>query len=106
MLQPLHDAVLKSGGHPIVDIVPDGLQRSFFEHANDGQITYRPMKRLLATVEDCDHRLYMIAEHEKYELAGINTEKVMKRFATIKPYREAMQKKENEGKFTWTLGLF
>lgn len=23
MLQPLHDAVLRSGGHPVVDIVPD-----------------------------------------------------------------------------------
>jgi len=106
MLQPLHDAVLKSGGHPIIDIIPDGLQRSFFEHANDTQIEYRPMKRLLGTVEDCDHRLYIIAEHEKYELAGINTEKVMNRFKTIKPYREAMQKKENEGRFTWTLGLY
>jgi len=106
MLQPLHDAVLKSGGHPIVDIVPDGLQRSFFEHANDTQIEYRPMRRLLWTVEDCDHRLYIIAEHEKYELAGIDGSKVMNRFKTIKPYREAMQKKENEGKFTWTLWLY
>ncbi|MBP7806158.1 aminopeptidase [Candidatus Gracilibacteria bacterium] len=106
MLQPLHDAVLRSGGHPIVDIIPDGLQRSFFQHANDAQIEYRPMKRLLGTVEDCDHRLYMIAEHEKYELAGIDGGKVMNRFKTIKPYREAMQKKENEGKFTWTLALY
>lgn len=48
----------------------------------------------------------MIAEHEKYELAGIDGGKVMNRFKTIKPYREAMQKKENEGKFTWTLGLY
>ena len=106
MLQPLHDAVLKSGGHPIVDIIPDGLQRSFFQHANDEQIAYRPMKRLLATVEDCDHRLYMIAEHEKYELAGIDGSKVMNRFKTIQPYREAMQNKEHEGKFTWTLGMY
>lgn len=106
MLQPLHDAVLKSGGHPVVDIIPDGLQRSFFQLANDEQINYRPMKRLLGTVEDCDHRLYMIAEHEKYELAGIDGGKVMNRFKTIKPYREAMQKKENEGNFTWTLGLY
>jgi aminopeptidase len=106
MLQPLHDAVLKSGGHPIVDIIPDGLQRSFFQLANDDQINYRPMKRLLWTVEDCDHRLYIIAEHEKYELAGIDGGKVMNRFKTIKPYREAMQKKENEGRFTWTLGLY
>lgn len=106
MLQPLHDAVLKSGGHPVVDIIPDGLQRGFFQLANDEQINYRPMKRLLGTVEDCDHRLYMIAEHEKYELAGIDGGKVMNRFKTIKPYREAMQKKENEGNFTWTLGLY
>ena len=106
MLQPLHDTVLKSGGHPVVDIIPDGLQRGFFQLANDEQINYRPMKRLLGTVEDCDHRLYMIAEHEKYELAGIDGGKVMNRFKTIKPYREAMQKKENGGNFTWTLGLY
>ena len=106
MLQPLHDAVLKSGGHPVIDIIPDGLQRSFFENANDDQILYRPMKRMLATVEDCNHRLYMIAEHEKYELSGIDSEKMMKRFATVKPYREAMQKKEKEGKVTWTLRLY
>lgn len=106
MLQPLHDAVLKSGGHPIVDIIPDGLQRNFFKFANDDQISYRPMKRLLGTVEDCDHRLYLIAEHEKYELAGIEGSKVMNRMKTIQPYREAMQKKEHEWKFTWTLWLY
>ncbi len=48
----------------------------------------------------------MIAEHEKYELAGIDGEKIMRRMATMKPYRDAMNKKENEGKFTWTLGLY
>lgn len=103
MLQPLHDAVLRAGGHPLIDIIPDGLQRSFFEQANDDQVSYRPMKRLLATVEDIDHRLVIIAEAEKYELSGIDTEKVMKRFATIKPYRKALNEKEYQGKLTWTL---
>ncbi len=106
ILPHLHDTVLQSGGHPIVEIIPDGLQRHFFEQANDEQIDYRPMKRLLGTVEDCDHRLYIIAEQEKYELAGIDGAKVMRRLKTIQPYREAMQKKENEGNFTWTLGLY
>ncbi|MCB9807539.1 aminopeptidase [Candidatus Peribacteria bacterium] len=106
MLQPLHDAVLRAGGHPLIDIMPDGLQRSFFEKANEDQINYRPMKRLLGTVEDIDHRLVIIAEAEKYELAGINTENVMKRFATIKPYRKALNDKEHDGKLTWTLGLY
>lgn len=103
ILPPLHDTVLRAGGHPIVEIIPDGLQRSFFQLANEEQNEYRPMKRLLGTVEDIDHRLYIIAEAEKYELSGIDGNKVMQRFRTIQPYREAMQKKENEGKFTWTL---
>lgn len=106
ILPPLHDTVLRAGGHPIVEIIPDGLQRSFFQLANEEQNEYRPMKRLLGTVEDIDHRLYIIAEAEKYELSGIDGNKVMQRFRTIQPYREAMQKKENEGKFTWTLWLY
>ncbi len=106
LLAPLHDTVLLAGGHPIVDIIPDGLQRSFFEKANDSQLIYRPMKRMLSTVEDIDHRLYIIAEAEKYELSGIDNEKMMKRLVTMKPYREALNQKENEGKLTWTLGLY
>lgn len=98
--------MLKSGGHPVVDIVPDGLQRSFFHLANDEQMNFRPMKRLLATVDECDHRLFIIAEHEKYELAGIDGARVMNRYKTIRPFREAIQKKENAGKLTWTLGLY
>ncbi len=47
MLQPLHDTVLRAGGNPVVEIVPDGLQRSFFSLANEEQNVYRPMKRLL-----------------------------------------------------------
>jgi aminopeptidase len=106
ILKPLHDTVLQAGGHPVVEIVPDGLQRSFFQHANVSQLLYRPMKRLLGTVEDIDHRLFIIAEEEKYELFGIDGEHIMKRFATIKPYREALNNKENQGKLTWTLGMY
>ncbi len=106
ILQPLYEAVLRSGGHPIVDIRPDGLQRSFFAMADEDQLNWQPMKRLLGTVEDIDHRLFIIAEHEKYELSGIESSKVMKRFWTVKPFREALHDKENQGKLTWTLGLY
>ncbi len=89
-----------------MEIIPDGLQRSFFQYANESQLLYRPMNKLLGTVEDIDHRLYIIAEEEKYELLGIDGEKIMKRFATIKPYREALNDKEHQGKLSWTLGMY
>jgi len=106
LLKPLHDTVLQSGAHPVVEIIPDGLQRSFFQLANESQLLYRPMSRLLGTVADIDHRLYIIAEEEKYELSGIDGEQIMKRFATIKPYREALNDKEHQGKLSWTLGMY
>lgn len=89
-----------------MEIIPDGLQRSFFYHANESQLLYRPMQRLLGTVSDIDHRLYIIAEDEKYELAGIEGDKIMRRFATIKPYREALNDKEHQGQLSWTLGMY
>lgn len=64
------------------------------------------MKRLLATVDDIDHRLFVLGESDKYELAGIESKKIIDRFATIKPYREALQEKEHKGKLSWTIGMY
>lgn len=106
MLLPLQQATLEAGGNPIIEYLPDGLNANFFTHANADQIAYRPKKRILGTVDDIDHRMYIIAEADKYETSTIEPKKIMDRFKTIKFYREALQKKEQEGNLSWTLGMY
>lgn len=106
LLLPLQQATLEAGGNPVIEYLPDGLQKNFFDHANSDQIEYRPTERILGTVKDIDHRMYIIAEADKYETSGVDAKKIMDRFKTIKFYREALQKKEQEWNLTWTLGMY
>ena len=106
MLTHLHNAVLEAGGHPVVEIIPDDLRKEFFARANDEQIAYQPMNRLMGQIKDMDHRMYIIAEADKYELAGVDPKKILARAKSVEEYRKALFKKDDDGELTWTLGMY
>jgi len=106
MLVALYRATLKAGAHPIIQLLPDDLSRTFFELANEDQLTYFPDKLLRGRVEQADHFVSIIADVDKHELKGINPQKIMKRAQSFKLYREWREEKENAGKLTWTLALY
>jgi hypothetical protein len=62
-----------------MQFVADGVQRHFFEHANDHQLAYMPNNYYLGMVQDATHRIVIIAEDDKHHLAGIDPQKIMKR---------------------------
>ncbi len=106
LLLPLQTAVLKAGAHPIIQYLPDGIARSFFENATPDQISYFPANLLKGRVEQADHFISIIAESDKHELEGIEPRLIMNRNKAFKPYMDWRNSKENSGKFTWTLGLY
>src|SRR3989338_107062 len=106
MLFALRKAVLKSGGYPIIQYIPDGFSREFYEIANDDQLTFFPAKLLRGRIDQIDHIISIEAEENPTELKGIDPKKIMKSSKAFKPYIEWRTKKENEGKFTWTLALY
>jgi aminopeptidase len=106
MLMELYRAVLKAGAHPIIQYIPDGMSREFFNLANPEQISFFPAKYLKGKVEEMDHSIYMIADTDKHELEGIDPKMIMEKSLSQKPYVDWRNKKENAGKFTWTLGLY
>lgn len=106
MLLPLRTAVLASGGYPIVQYIPDGISRDFFEKASEDQLAFFPDKYLRGKVDQMDHVLSLIAEDDKHELEGIEPQKLMRVQRAMKPYKEWRDTKENAGKLTWTLGLY
>lgn len=105
-LEPLRNAVLKIGAYPLVDYLPEGINKSYYELASDDQLSFIPEKYLLSKVDAITHRIYVLADADPKELEGIDSKKIMKRQSAMKPYREALNKKEDAGLYTWSLCLF
>ncbi|MFT4283087.1 MAG: aminopeptidase [Candidatus Woesearchaeota archaeon] len=106
MLLALRRAVLKSGGHPIIQFIPDNTSREFFELASDDQLTFFADKYYKGLVDQVDHRVYIHSETDMQELKGIDPKKLMSVSKSRKPYKEWLDEKENKGKLTWTLALY
>lgn len=106
MLIELYSAVLKAGAHPIVQYLPDGMGRQFYELANKDQVRFFPAKHLKGRIEEIDHSIFIIADTDKHELEGIDPKMIMEKSKAFKPYMDWRNEKENAGKFTWTLGLY
>lgn len=103
---PLQKSILEAGAHPIFEYYPDGVSRHFYEHAADEQITFYPEHFLHGKVQQMTHVISVIAEADKYELKGVDPQKMAARVSSRKPYIEKRTQKELEGKMTWTLGLY
>lgn len=106
MLLALNKAVLKAQAHPIIQYIPDGMSREFFNLANQEQVIFFPAKYLKGRIEEIDHSIMIIADTDKHELEGIDPKMIMEKSKASKPYMDWREEKENKGKFTWTLGLY
>lgn len=106
MLIALRRAVLKAGGHPIMWLMPDEMAREYYELAQEHQLDFFADKYYKGIVEQADHLVFIEADTNPHELKGIEPSKIMRKSKAHKPYFEMRDKKENEGKFTWTLGLY
>jgi aminopeptidase len=109
---PLYRALKKSihdaGGHALGGIGDDmsGMGRYYFETATKAQLTHFPESYLRGLADQIDHRVAVISDYDVHELDGVDAKKIMLVQKTMKPYGEWLDKKENDGKHTWTLGLY
>ncbi len=104
-------AILQAGGHIISDyrpsVYPDhNHEKEFYTLANDQQIAFFPAKYARGLVDQTDHSIYIISETDKQALAGVDPQKIMTRGLAFKPYQNWRREKENQGKFSWTIGLY
>lgn len=106
LLISLYRQVLRSGGHPIIQYLPDSMEKIYFEEASEDQLQFFPTAYLRGKAQVADHVLTIIAETDKHELEGIDPKRIMTRRLTSKPYRRWLDRKEQQDKFTWTLGLY
>ena len=103
---PLQTTILKAGWHPIFQYIPDWVDRNYYEHASDEHLEYSPLKYLQWRIDEITHNLYVIADADLHELDGVDPSKIMKKIKSNRTYREMRNKKERDGKFSWTLCLY
>ncbi|MDQ3099691.1 MAG: aminopeptidase [bacterium] len=106
-IAPLRRSVLSSGGHPIFNYLPDGVNPGeFYELASEEQLSFFPDRMYRGIVDQSDHTLRMLSEFDKYELKGVDSKKLMTQSKAMKPYTDWRFEKENQGKLTWVLASY
>jgi aminopeptidase len=106
LLLALYQSVLEAGGHPMVRLLPSGLDRVFYDHAKEFQLTFFPKEYIKSRIQTIDHSVGILAEHDLHELSGVDPSRIIKTQESQKKAREWMSDKEYAGNFTWTLALF
>lgn len=104
----LRKAIFERGGHTISALGDDmdGWTRYFYDHANNQQLIAFPAKYFKGLVADVDHRIAVIADHNVHELDRVDPKKMMLAQKSRKPLVEWFDKKENNGRYTWTCALY
>lgn len=106
LLIHIQEAILKAGGHIILDYTPEGMNKTFFEYASDKQLDFFPEKYYRSRAHLFDHLLRIMATDDKHELEDIDPEKIMRKKRSVKPFWDMLDDKEVAGKFSWTLALY
>ncbi|MBC8464945.1 MAG: aminopeptidase [Parcubacteria group bacterium] len=106
LLIHIQEAILKAGGHTVLQYIPEGLDKSFFEHASNEQLDFFPEEYQHARAHLFDHQIGIISTNDKHELEDTNPEKIMRKRRAIKPYRDLLDTKEVAGNFSWTVALY
>ena len=110
------NAIVDAGGHVISNYGPDdehgdkrrniSVSRYFYENATDEQVKFFPEKYLKGLAEEIDHSIFILAEANPHALKGVNPKKIMMRGVALKPFKDLLNRKEWNNKFTWTIGLY
>ena len=103
---PLQTAILKAWWHPIMQYLPDGVTRNFYENASDEQLSFIPEAYQRWKIESMTHNILVIADSDLHELDGIQPSKMMKRIQANRKFRDLRDKKEREWKFSRTICMY
>lgn len=107
----LRRAILKAGGNMLGNYLPAdegkiNLEKEFYDLANKKQLKFFPDKFLKGLIDQIDHSVFIESETNKFALKKVDPKKIMASSQVFKPFKEWREKKENKGKFTWTIALY
>ena len=104
-------AVWRAGGHVIGGYHPDEEQgvsgsRDYFELASPEQLDFFPASYFRGLVDEMDHQVSVLADADPHALESVDPARIMRRGEALRRLMDWRGEKENEGRFSWTLGLY
>ncbi len=102
----IRNQLIRSRAHYITNYLPDDVSREVYELADEEFLKFEPKKYLKGLADTIDHSITIIADTDLHELEGVDPKKIMIRQKAIRSIKKWLNKKENDGKYTWTLALF
>lgn len=103
--------IFTAGGNVITHYLPDNtrnssLARFVLESGSDEQISFFATPYWQGIVDATDHILSIISEPDIHVFEGLPSSKISKMNSARAPYFAMREKKEQEGKLSWTLCLY
>jgi len=106
LAQEVYKRVLEKGGHPIIEIRDDSFKRIHLENASDKQLLFFPKHYYRGLVDEINHWVRILADSDPMFLKKVDPQKIMLAQRSSKQFRNWLDQKEDEGRFTWTLCLY
>ena len=103
--------VYTAGGNLVTNYQPDNLReaslaRLLLQNGADEQISFFAKPYWQGLVDATDHILFIISEPDIHYLEGIPSSKISMMNSARAPYMKMREKKEQEGKLSWSLCLY
>lgn len=103
--------IYSAGGNIINGYTPNNikensLSRYLLENGNDEQIAFFAKAYWQGLVDAIDHIIFIIAEPDIHTFEGLPSAKISMMNSARAPYMAMREKKEQEGKLSWTLCLY
>jgi aminopeptidase len=103
--------VYEAGGNLITNYQPDNIRdnslvRYLLQNGSEEQIGFFAAPYWKGIVEATDHILFIISEPDIHYLEGLPASKISRMNSARAPYMKMREKKEQEGKLSWSLCLY
>lgn len=106
LARQVYEAVLAAGGHAIVNIIEDEFKLMHVTKGSEQQLTFFPQAYYRGLADSIDHWVRVLADHDPLYLKNADPRKIILSNRSAKPFRDWLDRKEDAGKFTWTLALY
>jgi aminopeptidase len=103
--------VYDAGGNLITNYQPNNIRdnslvRYLLQNGSDEQLGFFAEPYWRGIVDATDHILFIISEPDIHYLEGVPASKISRMNSARAPYMKMREKKEQEGKLSWTLCLY